>query len=321
MRISILGAGAFGTALAVTYARTESKVLLWGRDIKFMQKLATERSNKKYLPDASFPKSMIINQDLESALDADIILLAVPTQNLSGLLKGMGRALNRKLLVACCKGIDLNTGNGPTAILQKYAPEGEAAILTGPSFAAELAANMPTALTLACKKIDVGKQLQTALGTPVLRIYTTTDVIGAELGGAFKNVIAIACGVCIGAGFGVSARAALMTRGYAEILRLALAMGAKAKTLSGLSGLGDLSLTCMSDYSRNFRYGLALGRGKKFDQSITVEGVSTAHAALGNPQFRKIDMPITKMVHKICNGSTDASSAMQKLMKRPQKEE
>ena len=321
MSISILGAGAFGTALAVTFARTGSKVRLWGRDVKFMQKLTVEQSNKKYLPNASFPKSMIVTQDLESALNADIILFAVPTQKLSGLLEGVGQTLDEKLLVACCKGIDLSTGKGPTAVLSKYAPECDVAILTGPSFATDLAANMPTALTLACKQIDAGKDLQSALATPVLRIYTTTDVIGAELGSAFKNVISIACGICIGAGFGVSARAALMTRGYAEILRLALAMGAKAETLSGLSGLGDLSLTCMSENSRNFRYGLALGRGQAFDPSVTVEGVSTAHAALEHPRFSKIDMPVTKIVHEISNGTTDASSAMQKLMNRPQKEE
>ena len=321
MSISVLGAGAFGTALAVTFARTGSKVRLWGRDEKFMQKLTAEQSNKKYLPNASFPKSMSVSQDLESALDADIILFAVPTQKLSGLLEGVGQTLDEKLLVACCKGIDLSTGQGPTAILSKYAPECDAAILTGPSFATDLAANMPTALTLACKQMDAGKDLQSALATPVLRIYTTTDVIGAELGGAFKNVMAIACGICIGAGFGVSARAALMTRGYAEILRLALAMGAKAETLSGLSGLGDLSLTCMSENSRNFRYGLALGRGQAFDPSVTVEGISTAHAALEHPRFSKIDMPVTKIVHEISKGTTDASSAMQKLMNRPQKEE
>ena len=321
MSISILGAGAFGTALAVTFARTGSKVRLWGRDIKFMRKLAAEQCNKKYLPNASFPKSMSLSKDLENALDADIILFAVPTQKLSHFLEGVGPTLDRKLLVACCKGIDLGTGRGPSAVLTKYAPGCVAATLTGPSFATDLAANMPTALTLACKKICAGKELQSALATPVLRIYTTTDVIGAELGGAFKNVMAIACGICIGAGFGDSARAALMTRGYAEMLRLALAMGAKVETLSGLSGLGDLSLTCMSENSRNFRYGLALGRGKGFDSNITVEGVATAHAALGHPEFSKIDMPITKIVHGISNGTTDIADAMKKLMNRPQKEE
>lgn len=321
MSISILGAGAFGTALAVTFARTGSKVHLWGRDAEFMQKLAAEQYNKKYLPNASFPKSMSVSQDLESALDSDIILFAIPTQNLSSLLEGVGQTLNGKLLVACCKGIDLSTGQGPTSVLSKYAPRCDVAILTGPSFANDLAANMPTALTLACKEIDTGKNLQSVLATPVLRIYTTADVIGAELGGAFKNVMAIACGICIGAGFGVSARAALMTRGYAEILRLALAMGAKAETLSGLSGLGDLSLTCMSKNSRNFRFGMALGQNHAFDPSVTVEGVSTARAALEHPRFSKIDMPITKIVHEISNGATDAFNAMQTLMNRPHKEE
>jgi glycerol-3-phosphate dehydrogenase (NAD(P)+) len=321
MSISVLGAGAFGTALAITFARTGSKVSLWGRDPNLMQSLSTEQCNKKYLPNASFPPSIKVSQDLENALEADIILFAVPTQKLARLLGGMGHNLDGKLLVACCKGIDLRTGQGPTSIVSKYAPDCEVGILTGPSFATDLAANMPTALTLACNKTSVGKDLQSALATPVLRIYTTTDVIGAELGGALKNVMAIACGICIGAGFGDSARAALMTRGYAEMLRLALAMGAKAETLSGLSGLGDLSLTCMSESSRNFRYGLALGRGKAFDPSITVEGVATAHAALGNPQFSKVDMPITKIVHEIANGTIDADGAMQNLMNRPQKEE
>jgi glycerol-3-phosphate dehydrogenase (NAD(P)+) len=321
MNICILGAGAFGTALAVTLARVGSKVTLWGRDVKFMQKLAGEQCNKKYLPNASFPTSMIVSQDLDSVLSADIILFAVPTQKLSNLLGGLGQNINGKLLVACCKGIDLSTGQGPTAILTKYVPRCESAILTGPSFASDLAANMPTALTLACQKISAGRDLQSALSTPVLRIYTTSDVIGAELGGAFKNVMAIACGACIGAGFGDSARAALMTRGYAEMLRLGLAMGAKAETLSGLSGLGDLSLTCMSKNSRNFCYGLALGRNKAFDPSVTVEGITTAYAALEHPRFSDIDMPITKIVYEISNGTMDAVGALQKLMSRPQKEE
>jgi glycerol-3-phosphate dehydrogenase (NAD(P)+) len=221
-------------------------------------------------------------------------------------------------LVACCKGVDLSTLRGPVALILSRRPEATAAILTGPSFATDIARGLPTALTLAMAE---GEALQEALSTPTLRLYRTDDVTGAELGGALKNVIAIAAGVVIGAGLGDSARAALMTRGYAEMVRLALALGARAETLAGLSGLGDLVLTCTSPQSRNFRYGFALGRGEVFDPKITVEGVATARAVVRLAGEKGIDMPVTAMVDALASGRTSLNDAVGQLMRRPLKQE
>ena len=229
--------------------------------------------------------------------------------------------LDAKVLIACCKGIDLSTVQGPSGIIKQLAPRSEAAILTGPSFASDIAKGLPTALTLACRSTEVGKTIQHDIATDALRIYRSEDVTGAELGGALKNVIAIACGIAIGAGLGDSARAALMTRGYSEICRMALALGAKPETLSGLSGLGDLSLTCMSEGSRNYQYGRALGSGHQQDETQTVEGKSTAQAAIKLSQKLGLDMPITKAVDDLVSGRIDVAQATRMLMSRPQKEE
>jgi glycerol-3-phosphate dehydrogenase (NAD(P)+) len=222
-------------------------------------------------------------------------------------------------LVACCKGIDLATLRGPLALIEARRPAAQVAVLTGPSFAADIARGLPTALTLATA--GEGKALQDLLSTPTLRLYRTDDVRGAELGGALKNVIAIAAGTVIGAGLGDSARAALMTRGYAEMVRLAMALGARAETLAGLSGLGDLVLTCTSTQSRNFRYGVALGKGEGFDPAVTVEGVATAHAVRQLAGGLGVDMPVTAMVDALALGQITLNDAIGQLMLRPLKQE
>ena len=195
------------------------------------------------------------------------------------------------------------------------------AVLTGPSFAADIANGLPTALTLACADEDVGHGLQTELSTPTLRLYRSADVVGAELSGALKNVIAIGCGAVMGAGLGDSARAALMTRGFAEIQRVAAAFGAQAETLMGLSGLGDLTLTCTSDQSRNYRLGLALGAGRDFDSSVTVEGAATAQALRRVARERGLDLPICACIADLVAGDVDMKGAMQQLLGRPLREE
>ena len=200
-------------------------------------------------------------------------------------------------------------------------PGNTAAILTGPSFAQDIAMGLPTALTLACTDAERGKALQQCLTTRNIRVYRTTDTIGAELGGALKNVIAIAAGAVIGAGLGDSARAALMTRGFAEMQRLALALGAQSETLSGLSGFGDLVLTCTSPQSRNMRFGLSLGRNESFDPSITVEGAATARAALKRAETLDLEMPITSAVVAMLDGKVNLRQAMNMLLSRPLKEE
>ncbi|MDO9526329.1 MAG: NAD(P)H-dependent glycerol-3-phosphate dehydrogenase, partial [Gemmobacter sp.] len=220
-------------------------------------------------------------------------------------------------------GIDLDTLRGPSSLIDAICPAATSAVLTGPSFAADIARGLPTALTLACADDVIGEVLQAALSTPVLRLYRTTDVTGAELGGALKNVIAIAAGIVMGAGLGESARAALMTRGYAEMVRFAQQLGARGETLAGLSGFGDLVLTCTSDQSRNFRHGLALGRGAAPDAGATVEGLATAQAIV-RQAIRLAGLsqiPITSMVAAVTTGRHTIPEAVQALMSRPLKQE
>ena len=224
-------------------------------------------------------------------------------------------------MVACCKGIELETGAGPVQIITEEVPDARAAILTGPSFAADIARGLPTALTLAAQDDDTAKRLQTELTTRAMRLYRTTDTVGAELGGALKNVVAIACGTAMGAGMGESARAALMTRGYAEMQRMAAHLGADPDTLAGLSGFGDLTLTCTSEGSRNYRLGLSLGRGEAFDAGTTVEGAATALAVARVATEADLDMPITMAVAGLLDKTLDVKEAVHSLLNRPLKEE
>lgn len=318
--IGIIGAGAFGTALAVTLGREGREVRLLARDETAANAMESSRRNEQRLPGVVLPQSVTVTADIGSLALADAVLLSLPTQMLRGFLVDNAAALNRLPLVACCKGVDLATLKGPTALIAEACPTAIPAILTGPSFAADIARGLPTALTLACAH-ERGAALQSLLSTPTLRLYRTTDVIGAELGGALKNVIAIAAGVVIGAGLGDSARAALMTRGYAEMLRLALSLGARSETLAGLSGLGDLVLTCTSSQSRNFRFGMALGSGAAFDPGITVEGAATAVAITNLADAMALDMPITAMVAALINHDITLSQAIQSLLSRPLKQE
>ena len=320
MSISFLGAGAFGTALALAISR-ETDAVLWGRDAAHVAEMQASRQNAKRLPDALFPTQLTVTDDLNVACQNEVILLAVPMQKLAGFVQSHRQILSSKTLVACCKGVDQSTSLGPVETIAKHVPDAQSAILTGPSFAADIAKGLPTALTLACADEDVGKALQQAISTPALRLYRTTDTTGAALGGAFKNVIAIACGVAMGAGLGESARAALMTRGFAEMTRLAQSRGGLTATLVGLSGFGDLTLTCTSTQSRNYQLGLALGAGQEFDDRITVEGAATARALRDVAIAQNIDLPITVTIAAILDKTLDVRAAMAALLSRPLKEE
>jgi len=317
MSISVLGAGAFGTALAISLSRGGVPVTLWSRDAGQATDMQQSRENHKRLPSYKFPDSLEITSNINSARAAKTLLIAIPTQKLAGFARQHAADLDGRNLVACCKGIDLNMHLGPAHILQQACPAAKTAILTGPSFAADIARGLPTALTLACADEKTGANLQNRLSTDNLRLYRTTDVLGAELGGALKNVIAIACGVAIGAGLGESARAAVMTRGYAEMQRLAQAMGVQSQTLSGLSGFGDLTLTCTSSQSRNYSYGISLGQGEGFAENITVEGAKTAFAVADIAKNLKVDMPITLMITAIINADISIQAAMATLFSRP----
>lgn len=317
--IGIAGAGAFGTALAVTLARSGREVRLWARDPVQVRRMRETGRNDPALPGVDLPENISVHAEIGEICGGSALLLAMPMQALGGALDAWPQIDGRQPLVACCKGVDLTTLRGPVAVIAARRPGADAAILTGPSFAADLARGLPTALTLAT--LGDGEALQELLSTPTLRLYRTEDVIGAELGGALKNVIAIAAGTVIGAGLGDSARAALMTRGYAEMVRLAEALGARAETLAGLSGFGDLVLTCTSTQSRNFRFGCALGKGEVFDPRVTVEGIATARAVVKLAGGLGIDMPVTAMVNALALGKIALNDAIGQLMSRPLKQE
>lgn len=320
MSISILGAGAFGTALAVSLAG-KGQVCLWARSASDAKSMSESRINGRRLPDVKLPDAMKVTADIEIALQSDVILLAVPMQKLRRLLQDLDDRLSEKTLVSCCKGIELTTGSGPIEVIGDVLPNAQKALLTGPSFAQDIAQGLPTALTLACPDLELCKSLQGMLSTENLRLYRTTDTRGAELGGALKNVVAIGCGAVIGAGLGDSARAALMTRGYAEMVRYASRQGAAQDTLAGLSGFGDLTLTCTSELSRNFRLGLAIGRGERFDPDITVEGAATARAVSQQAKMLEIEMPISDAVVQLLDQTWTVTEATKMLLARSLKEE
>ncbi len=315
--IGVVGAGAFGTALAVTLAKNGHPVRLWARNTEHIAEMERTRRNETRLPGIALPDGVTVTPNSADLNGASAILLSLPMQSLGAFLAMQGHMLESPWLVACCKGIDLKSLTGPVEMIRQARPTCRAAMLTGPSFAADIARGLPTALTLA----GGDEALQTLLSTPTLRLYRSDDTVGAELGGAMKNVIAIAAGIVIGAGLGDSARAALMTRGYAEMLRFALALGARAETLAGLSGLGDLVLTCTSQQSRNFRFGHALGSGQGFDPMVTVEGLATARAVAAVAHRLQIDMPITAMIAALVENRITLPQAIQALMSRPLKQE
>ncbi|MBK0326001.1 NAD(P)-dependent glycerol-3-phosphate dehydrogenase [Rhodobacteraceae bacterium F11138] len=320
MTVGVIGAGAFGTALAISLAGS-GPVRLWARSAQHARAMQDHGENTARLPGIEMPANLSVTSDITRLSDCQTILLSVPMQQLRHFLNEHGASVSDRVLIACCKGIELDTGLGPLDVLDATHPKTPAALLSGPSFAQDIARGLPTALTLACADDDLGRALQKELTTANLRLYRTTDVTGTQLGGALKNVMAIACGAVMGAGLGDSARAALMTRGNAEMQRMAVALGAQPETLAGLSGFGDLVLTCTSDQSRNYRLGLALGRGEPYDPTITVEGAATARAVAARSADWQLDMPITRSVVALLNGDLTIQDAMAELLARPLKEE
>ncbi|PTX58120.1 glycerol-3-phosphate dehydrogenase (NAD(P)+) [Litoreibacter ponti] len=306
-KITVAGAGAFGSALAVALDMADHDVTLVGRSVDAFRE---SRDNPR-LAGVPIPQRIKLSTSLEVTGD-DLLLLAVPMQSLAEYLSET--APRPKAAIACCKGVDLATGRGPSAIMRD-ALDCPSAILTGPSFAADIARGLPTALVVATQD-PMGPELQETLSTDTLRLYLSDDPIGAELGGALKNVIAIACGLCIGAGIGESARAALMTRGMAEILRVSVALGAKPETLAGLAGFGDLALTCTSEQSRNFSLGLSIG-GKGEAPKATTEGRHTARAIVKLAEAKGVEMPIAKMVAGVVEGKLTLEEALSLLLSRP----
>lgn len=315
MSVAVLGAGAFGTSLALALSRDGQAVTLWARDAEVARSMQDTRVTGARLPGFTLPETLTVTGDLAS-IDADTLLLAVPMQSLASFLT-QAPDVSGRALVACCKGIDRQTGLGPVATIEATCQKATAALLTGPSFAADIARGLPTALVIATRQAADATRLQNALSRPALRLYRSTDVTGAELGGALKNVIALAAGIAIGAGLGDSARASVIARGFAEMGRFAGANGAETETLQGLSGLGDLVLTCTSEKSRNFVAGQVLGRGETPDPSKTVEGIATASAIVALANQQGLDMPLTGAVAAVAEGKLDIRSAIEALLARP----
>jgi len=320
MSIAILGAGAFGTALACVLADSGQDVHLWSRSNEQAASSAETRRSPK-LPDVVLPKGIHPVSDISAIGHPDAILLAVPAQQTAAFLREHAKALPDAPLVLCAKGIDLHSFQLQSDIATSTAPTHAIAVLTGPGFAAEIARGLPTALTLACVDPALGFRLQQLLSTERLRLYLSNDIIGAQLGGALKNVIAIAAGIVVGARLGNSAGAALLTRGFAEMRRLGVAMGGVDDTFSGLSGLGDLVLTCGSNMSRNFAHGLALGAGDTLPQGKTVEGVATAQAVCVLAKRYDVDLPIAQVVSDVLARTITIDEAIETLLSRPLKQE
>lgn len=314
--IGVIGAGAFGTALASVMRSGGLDVTLWGRDAAQVAAMQADRQNARYLAGVDLPDGLNVTADLGDLQRADVVLMAVPAQRLRGFLADSGFATDAPV-VLCAKGIE-----GDTGLLQTQVFDGaQMAVLSGPGFATEMTKGMPTALSIGCGDVALGAWLQETLSTQTLRLYLSRDVTGVQLGGALKNVYAIACGIVVGAGLGESARAALMTRGFAELARLANALGAQTETLMGLSGFGDLALSCTSLQSRNFAFGEQLGRAGTFGTGKTVEGVATAEAVLALAASASVEMPIAQVVADVLNGRQDINEALATLMSRPLKRE
>jgi glycerol-3-phosphate dehydrogenase (NAD(P)+) len=319
--ISIIGAGAWGTALAAVAARAGRVVTLYARDSAHAAQIAATRENPRL---AGIPLSadIAVTSELAIAARCDIVLVAVPAQHLRGAVMHLAPLLKHGTpVVACAKGIEHGTHKFMTEVIAAAAPNAKPAILSGPSFADDVARGLPTAVTLAAYDEALAAALVQALGSSTFRPYHTTDVRGVEIGGAAKNVLAIAAGIVAGRRLGASALAALTTRGFAELARFGRALGARSETLAGLSGLGDLILTCAGPQSRNFAAGLALGRGEPLPAGKLAEGQSTAPVLVELAANSGIEMPVAQAVAAILTGSLSIDAAIEALMLRPFKAE
>jgi glycerol-3-phosphate dehydrogenase (NAD(P)+) len=322
--MGVAGAGAWGLALANAAARAGRNVALWGRDSEAMRELRLNRRGAR-LPGVVLSEDVRVEAELAALAECDAILVATPAQATRELAARLAAALpTPRPLVVCAKGIELGTNRFMTEVMAESAPLCPRAILSGPSFAADVAAGLPTAVTLAARDEALAADLCRALKGPNLRLYHSTDVRGVEIGGAAKNVLAIACGVAAGLGLGPSAGAALIARGFAELRRFGDAFGARAHTLMGLSGLGDLVLTCSSAQSRNFAFGMALGRGRPVAEAgggKLAEGATTVGSLMSLARARSVEMPIAATVEALLSGEIDARGAVVGLLARPQKGE
>ncbi len=324
--ITVIGAGSWGTALAIQLARAGSLVKLWGRDKALLEVLGTQRENPEYLPGASFPETLRAEPDWQAALDgADHVLVSVPSHAFRSVLEALASTLENRSDFSLCwatKGMELSTGLLPSQVVNAVVPKlTRTAVLSGPTFAHEVGRDLPTAMTVASADAEYAASLSAQLTSPHFRAYTSTDIIGVEVGGAVKNVLAIAAGLSDGLGFGANARVALINRGLREMMRFGVALGAQEETFMGLAGMGDLVLTCTDDQSRNRRMGLALAEGLGIEQAQrkirqVVEGVLAARVVHEQALALGVDMPIIEQVYRIVIEGADPRTAVAALMAR-----
>ena len=322
MKFAVLGAGSWGTALAIQMARN-TETILWGRNTAYLEEMAETRENSRYLPGIKFPQTLIIQPDLEQAIsDADAVLVVCPSHAFGSVLEQIKPLLGDLPLAWASKGFEPGTGRFLHEVAEEILNPGTPiALVTGPSFAKDVAEDKPTLVAVASNFPEFAQHLVEALHNKNFRVYLSNDIIGAELGGAVKNVLALATGIADGMGLGDNTRAALLTRGLAEMLRLGQAMGCQTETLMGLAGLGDLVLTSTGDLSRNRRMGLALGQNKTVEEAKkeigqVVEGIGTADEVMRLARKHNVDMPIAEHVWKVVNGHMTPQQALAELMGR-----
>jgi glycerol-3-phosphate dehydrogenase (NAD(P)+) len=319
--VAVIGAGAWGTALAGVAARAGREVTLYARDAASAAQMAATRINPR-LPQVRLDAGVAVTSEIARAATADIILIATPAQHLREAVAALAPHLaNATPVIATAKGIERGSHKFMTEVIAEAAPDARPAILSGPSFAEDVARGLPTAVTLAAKDEGLARALVQALGSSTFRPYHTTDVRGVEIGGAAKNVLAIAAGIVAGRKLGASAQAALTTRGFSELVRLGRACGARGETMAGLSGLGDLILTCSSPQSRNLALGIALGRGEPWSREKLAEGEFTAPVLIELAASQNVDMPVSNAVAAILRGAVTIDDAIESLLTRPFKAE
>lgn len=326
--VGVIGGGAWGTALAVAARRAGRDVTLWAREPEVVAAVNDRHCNTLFLPDVALDPAIAATGDLARAAAADLVLLVPPAQHLRAVVAEATSALtaSQAPIVVCAKGIERGGCALMTEVVAELLPSARVLVLSGPTFAKDVARGLPTAVTLATTHQDLGRTVATALKTPTFRPYLSADPVGVEVAGAAKNVLAIGCGIADGKGFGANARAALLTRGLAELVRLALACGGRQETLMGLAGLGDLVLTATSMQSRNYSLGVALGQGKTLEEILgarraVTEGVTTAEALVELAHRKAVEMPIAEAMNRILNRGASVDSELARLLDRPLKDE
>lgn len=327
-RITLLGGGSWGTALAKLLAENEHEVTVWLRDENQCRVLSTERVNKKYLPNVKIPESIIFTSNINEAVkNAEMLLIVTPTQMIRGVLRQIDEQYKKdKIIINASKGIEKGTMCLVSDIVKEETLNCTFAVLSGPSHAEEVGLCLPTAITVSCEERKVAEEVQDAFMTSYFRVYTNEDVIGVELGGALKNIIALGAGISDGVGYGDNAKAALMNRAIVEIARLGIAMGADVHTFYGLSGIGDLIVTCTSKHSRNWNAGYLIGQGFSKDEAINkigmaVEGIPTTYAAYELSKKLKVEMPIVNAMYEVLENNANVKETVNQLMLRDKKEE